>query len=280
MLSRFERPRDAVPSAFDGATFVSEKRGFVYLCVPKTLSRSMLGYLATTDPDGFRAIDRSYGVEVLDQVRDATRFTFVRNPYSRFVALYYDKFVNFQDSPGQRALFGHDDGLRPDMSLNELAQWLTSEAKSDEWVDAHFVSQHYFVMDSDGAPAVDCVGRMESADDDVAELQEALGLDAEPLPRINRNADRGPAQFDTSTRWAEVLDDHTIRLLSARYEGDFELFGYPRLPYRVTPRFPRRPPSLAQSQPSAARLRAIVKRRILRPLGIEVHRYRPGRPGR
>src|SRR6188472_4798182 len=106
MVSRFERPRDAVPSAFDGASFVSEQRGFVYLCVPKTLSRAMLGYLSTTDPDGFRAFDRGYGVEVLDQVRDATRFTFVRNPYSRIVALHQDKFVNFLDSPGQRALFG------------------------------------------------------------------------------------------------------------------------------------------------------------------------------
>ena len=40
MLSHFERPRDAVPSAFEGATFVSEKRGCVYLCVSKARSSS------------------------------------------------------------------------------------------------------------------------------------------------------------------------------------------------------------------------------------------------
>jgi hypothetical protein len=274
----------AVPTVLDGASFVSEQLGFVYYCVPKTLSRSMLQYLAALDPEGFRIADKDSGVDILKRIVSTgapKSFTFVRNPYSRVVALYYDKFVNYLDAPGQRALFARYERLRPDMQLAEFVDWLMTDEGNDERADPHFRSQHYFVLDATGTPAVDYLGKFESAEEDVAELQDLLGLARATLPRVNTNATRKGVSFDTTHRWLEVLDDRSKQLLTSRYEGDFELLEYQRLAYSTIPRFSRGAQAVRSERGTdqvarvapLSRIRAVVNR-VLKPFGAEVRRVR------
>lgn len=272
-IQAFPTQAGSVPVVFHPDSFVSERRGFVYHCVPKALSRSMLEYLRSVDPDGYLVGERGAGPEVLRRADRPTGFSFVRNPYSRIVAVYYDKFVNYRETPSQREMFGRYERLRPDMTFSDFVDWLVTEEGSDRRADPHFLSQHYFLVDGDGEPAVDYVGKVESAAEDVAELQRLLGLDVEPLPHVNANATRDRDRFDTSARWLDVLDDGTKRLLAQRYDGDFELLGYPRLPYRTVPLFPRgggRPAAAtAPRRGAGAAVKAVLAR-----LGVEVRRVR------
>lgn len=273
-LRSFEKPAGAVPAVFNADSFVSARRGFVYHCIPKTLSRSMLAYLRSVDPEGYCIDERGAGKEVLVARGDAPApvgFTFVRNPYSRIVAVYYDKFANYADTPGQRAMFAGYEHLHPEMTFDEFVTWLASGEGADRYADPHFLSEHYFVLDEQGNPAVDHVGRMEDADDDMRAIQEILGLPPEPLPMVKSNAMHERAAFDTARRWREVLDDRTTRILTNRYDGDFELFGYERLPYRVLPRFTRG--DAQASAPPTLRDRVATRvKRVLARCGVEMRR--------
>ena len=142
------------------------------------------------------------------------------------------------------------------MTLTELAEWLVTDRGNDRRVDVHLASQHCFLVARDGTPAVDYVGRVEDSDADVGALQGLLGLEPARIPRDNTNAQRKRVGFDTTNRWREVLDDRTIGLLTARYESDFELLGYPRLRYKVIPvSFPGGPAAAATPTPRTLRWR-------------------------
>ncbi len=283
-LIRLTAPAGAVPAVLHPDSFVSEHRGFVYLCIPKTLSRSMIAYLSDVDPQGYRLCERGVGKEVLrpgSGKKVPTRFTFVRNPYSRIVAFYYNKFVNYLGTPGQRELFGRYEALRPDMAFSEFVDWLGTDDASDRHADPHFLPQYYFLYDIDGRPAVDLLGRVEQLDQDLGELQDALGLERWSLPRLNANASAQRVPFDTSRRWRDVLDDHTIRIITKRYDGDFELLGYERLPYVVRPSFSRGDTTAAEGGSSHRRghvktfARQCLKR-WLAACGLEIRRARRG----
>ena len=279
------RPPEATPAVLHVDSFVSAAHGFVYLCVPKTLSRSMLHYLETLDPAGHR-VGRQ-GKHALEVPAPGggplTRFSFVRNPYSRIVAVYFDKFVNYEDSPGQRDLFARHPGLHPDMAFGDLVDWLATDAAADAGLDPHFLPQYYFLHDASGAPAVDLLGRMEDADADVADLQRRLGLEVVPLPRVKSNA-LHPKAYDTARRWPDVLDDRTTRILTKRYDGDFALLGYEPLPYRVMPLFSFTDRSVAAPARRPTRSERLKRagRRLLGSVGLEVRRTgntpTPGRP--
>jgi hypothetical protein len=279
VLREFARSPGAVPASFDPDSFVSVLHGFVYHCIPKTFSRSLLTYLSSVDPSGYRVVEQDEGGDVLETMPTAKRFSFVRNPYSRVVAVYYDKFVNYRETPGQRALFARYAGLRPDMTFPELVDWLSSDAGRDDRVDPHFLSQHYSVLTASGDAAIDYVGRVENGDEDVRQIQGILGLEPRSLEIVNSNAHRSAVPFNTARNWKELLDDGTIRRLTNRYDGDFEFFGYPRLPYRVAPMFSR--PTAARSVPSTQRtvrqLAAVSANRMLKPAGLELRARRSRR---
>ncbi len=214
-IREFSKPSGVVPAVVDGATFVSERLGFVYYCVPKTLSRSMLQYLAAVDPNGYRIVEKTGWLEIATGVAATnapTSFTFVRNPYSRVVAFYYDKFVNYLDTPGQRALFGRYERLRPDMTLSEFVDWLGSGEGSDERADAHFLSQHYFLLDVNGAPAVDYLGKVESVEEDLAELQKLLGLRRSPASiRTRPEKECGSIRRSAGSRFSTTVPSASSR---------------------------------------------------------------------
>jgi hypothetical protein len=194
-------------------------------------------------------------------------------------------FVNYRAAPGMVAIFAWYERLRPDMQFSEFVDWLATDEGNDERADPHFLSQHYFLLDVEGQPAVDYLGKVESADEDVSELQGLLGLKREPLPHVNANATREQERFDTAQRWLEVLDDRSKRLLANRYDGDFELLGYDRLPYDIRPLYSRRGGARRRGASARgwgddnargsrlSRVRAVMNR-LLAPLGFEVRRTR------
>lgn len=218
-IREFATTKALRPRVLHVDSFVSERFGFVYQCIPKALSRSMLRYLTSVDPGGYRLGDR----ELVDLGNDRmTSFTFVRHPYARVVSVYFNKFVDFPDNDQQKAMFAKYEHLRPDMTLPEFVAWLATDEARDRNANRHFLSQHFFLLDKNRQPAINYVGKVERIDEDLPELQRRLGLTVEPLPHLNssRNAERA--------NWNDLLDGRSKRILNERYERDFELLGYDR----------------------------------------------------
>jgi hypothetical protein len=286
-LRTLSKSPGSLPAEIHVDSFVSERLGWVYHCIPKTLSRSMLHYLGSLDPDGYRIGERGVGAEVLTRTGTSRSFTFARNPYSRIVAVYFDKFVNYRATQPQREMFGRFERLQPEMTFSELVDWLATDEGCDGRADPHFLSQHYFVLDEAGAPAVDYLGKVENLQVDLPELQALLGLTPAPLPHLNRNADRESVRFDSTNRWREVLDDRSTRILNSRYDGDFEVLGYERLGFTTAPLYPRRrsapsPASNGGGSGGGSTRRLIsqalkIVNKLLAPAGLEV--WRTGRAG-
>ena len=76
------RPPEATPAVLHVDSFVSAAHGFVYLCVPKTLSQALLQHLESVDPTGARVGGRGKGVlrSTTSTGAPLTLFSFVRNP--------------------------------------------------------------------------------------------------------------------------------------------------------------------------------------------------------
>jgi hypothetical protein len=275
-LLRFERRAGAIPVEFHVDSFVSDRLKLVYHCVPKALSRSMLRYLASVDPQGYRIGERNVAPEIRSNVTGWRSFTFVRNPYSRVVSFYFNKFVDTGNKWRKNDLPRYR-GLREDTTLAEFVAWLATDEGSDRHADPHFLSQHYFVLAEDGVPALDYVGRIENADMDLRELQDELGLDREPLPHLNSNI-HSNIGFDSSRRWLDVLDDRSKRIIASRYDADFEFFGYERLPCTIVPLYPRRR-ALSRSEPVPAAAGSGARVRRLRGRALEIIRTVLARAG-
>lgn len=165
------------------------------------------------------------------------RFAFVRNPWSRVVSAYLNKFqsVNVVSQPVLQKLrpkAGED--LGADVSFREFVEYLG--ASNPIHFDEHWRPQHLFVKDV----SLDFLGRFEHLARDFAWVQERLGI-ATPLPHNNVTsyappavdqegiADRTAKQMKKLGAFPDYRRFYTPRLrdLVARiYAGDIKQFGY------------------------------------------------------
>jgi hypothetical protein len=130
---------------------------------------------------------------------DYFTFAFVRNPWSWQVSLYSFMIEN-EDH------FQHE--LIVDMEdFDAYIEWRVGEDK---------VLQSEFVCDADGNIIVDDVGRLETIEDDFAEICQTIGIDAS-LPHKNQSGHR-----DYRTYYSE----HSRALVAEHFQADIERFGY------------------------------------------------------
>jgi hypothetical protein len=220
------------PMFFHGDSFISHKYKFIYFCIPKVASQTILDYLERLDPQGKRAknLQPNSIPMAAFQAPDWARFAFVRNPYARILSFYFDKIVNYDGSEGKQALMGRYQSLKPFMKIDEFFAWLESAEGVDLFADAHFLSQHYFLFSSSGQVTVSFVGRMEQFNNDMQKLQDRLGLPHEQLGELNTNHGKErKEQVNTRENWRAHLTCERIRVIEARYHSDFALLNYPRL---------------------------------------------------
>lgn len=128
------------------------------------------------------------------------KFCFVRNPYERLVS-FFRHIETHTEHPYHRRVAGWGGFQGLVAHLAELAE----------------PSQRAFVVDRDGRPAMDFVGRFERVGEDFAAVAEKLGIESR-LPHRNANP---------TARWRDFYTEELRREVRRFYAEDFEAFGYP-----------------------------------------------------
>jgi hypothetical protein len=97
-----------------------------------------------------------------------------------------------------------------------LIEWLSCRDVTQ--LDYIFQPQHQFITDDHGAVIVDFVGRFESLDSDIADIERRLGR-AIALPSANVTS--------KSAEYASAYESHElIDLVAQIYQEDIRMFKY------------------------------------------------------
>ncbi|HCK83992.1 MAG TPA: sulfotransferase [Hyphomonadaceae bacterium] len=203
---------------------ISHRHRFVFVAIPKTGTHAIRGALRRQLGAGdleqvglfvkktfpFEPLARlKHGHISLIQVRPFLgepnfssyfKFAFVRNPFDRFIS--YCAFMT-------RA----DNGFARDPQA-VMRRFLFESRPLDHLL---FVPQHTFITDERGALLADAVGRVENMQVAYDGYCERLGLQSDPLARVN-SSQRGDYRLYYDNPMRDAVEEI--------YRGDLEMFGY------------------------------------------------------
>ena len=195
---------------------LSHKHRYLWICVPKVASRSLVATLRAVDPGAELIRDTSLDrvLAARPEAREYFRFAFLRHPVDRARSFHADKHtLAARDRDAYRWFIEPWYGVRAGMGFDAFCRWLETPFGSDAFADRHWLSQHRQIRDADGR-LPDFLGRYERLDADWRTLCDRLGLPFLVLPRLN-SAPEGCAQIPS--------DADTAALLRRRYAEDFRL---------------------------------------------------------
>jgi hypothetical protein len=215
---------------FNLALFIAPDRRFLFTKNEKcgnntcrmTLQRVALGRPL---PDGFRDSNRWFAPLLQPSDLDLTdaralnpmvplKFAVVRDPYSRILSCYLNKFGH----PGKkRAAFARRAGGPEDMSFGAFVDRVSRQAPRE--MDPHWrVQVHNLHCD---LIAYDRLIPFERLEEDLAEVLAGLG-EAVELKSVRKGASR-----DYRERLARHYTPQIARTVRDTFAEDFERFGYP-----------------------------------------------------
>ena len=193
---------------------LSENHKFAYIAIPKTGTTSVHRAFSNLDDDTLfiegknhnqkgrvnefiykhiRAINLKTQIENFDKY---FKFTFVRNPYDRFVSWIYYHYHR------------HDKIKLHKHSFKELV----SECPEYIW-DCQFS----FVFSEDNKNLMNFVGKLENFQEDFNTICDKIGIPRQEIPHTNKSKHK---------HYTEYYDDETREIVAQRFAKDIELFGY------------------------------------------------------
>ena len=148
----------------------------------------------------------------------AYRFSFVRNPLSRFESVYWDKMVHKRLHWRPHSATALDLGVGPD-EVPSFDQFLTAVEVQDpvSEMDPHWRPQYVNLLHP--LVSYDRVGRLENYQADLERIRHEAGLPEVPL-RVH-NASRQPGADSVYNGRPDL-----VRRVERLYARDFELYGY------------------------------------------------------
>lgn len=133
-------------------TYCSPKHKFVYLAVPKTASSSIVSWLLKleglqwNDEDKknnrYRIVQRHLRLVQHPGLQGSFKFTIIRNPLSRLVSAYLDKFVGGGHIPAASVMKRLGKGTEG-ISFREFIDYLAHADLKN--VDAHWMPQAFLI---------------------------------------------------------------------------------------------------------------------------------------
>jgi hypothetical protein len=196
-----------------GESVIGPRGDWLWCCIPKNASRSLLRLLTSAGGIQLSAAGPDARARIAhDQALFS--FGFVRHPEARVISAWRSKVRSPARTPWHANLLKRSPGLKVGMALNDFVSWL-DEAFSRENVDNHFRRQCDYLCDKEGKVAVSFVGRIESLDADLATVGTRVGVLPE-VPHLNAKV----AYPD------EKLTTRSQDILRNIYRGDFDTFGY------------------------------------------------------
>jgi hypothetical protein len=128
-------------------------------------------------------------------------FSFVRNPWSRFVSLYRATGFN----------------MRFQFKLFVLYEFKKMGLEYYSWF---FSPQSDFIIDEEGNPLVDFIGKFENLQNDFSHVCGQIGIPVTELSHTNKSKTKIPKP------WQDYYDDETKEFVGDFYQRDIDLFGY------------------------------------------------------
>jgi len=248
---------------------VNQNYKFIYCPIPKAASSSMLNLVLLLSDlekkdkilqEGGKMIRTcvashlqisSLNVSIVEDILadpDYFTFTVVRNPWSRLVSAYLDKFVINKNTAIsstreiEKKIYKQQ-GKRPDykrsITFRQFVDYVSNT--EDSSLNPHWRSQHTFLSDF----KFDYIGHLETLDRDFEYIKKRLSIDIELPYAMLRKAsylsdpqklDNAPPYFDwfpnqlkkmqVFPKYKEFYDSDMKEKVRIRYKADIERFLY------------------------------------------------------
>lgn len=187
---------------------INNDKKFVYVHIPKCAGNTVKSVLNISNHD-HGGIDQKY-------ISDYFKFTFVRNPWDRFISAYeYIKGGGWkQMNPDQDWDKPYCDVLNSFNSLKEFAR------RPEVWTGMmHFRPQFDFVTIDKKTDCLDFIGRVENLGNDLKFICEQIGCKYNHLPHINKSK-------KSHQHYKNYYDDELKNIVDTVYSKDIEYFKY------------------------------------------------------
>lgn len=200
-----------------------------YVVNPKVASSSITSLLASdVDIDSLEGISAkhkhaSLNKKALHTFHDIAHlrekgyfvFSFVRNPYSRIVSFYKNKFEPSANGYLKTKRFAIKHQFRKMRDFTDVVKVICDTP--DYLSDAHFMSQTRILFGPDNQNHLDFIGKLENMDHDFGIISQRVNLG--PLGR------RNPSSSITQ-EWMDYYTPELARMTHERFKSDFDLLVY------------------------------------------------------
>ena len=160
-----------------------------------------------------------------ERLESYTKFMFVRDPLSRILSGYKDKFVDHHNAVFSKMAkfiikdYRTDSSTSPNITFTEFIRYLV--AKEGHRSNVHWKPIH--VQNFPCEIEYDIIGRLEDAHDDIPYVLKKVGI-------FNlTDYGKGPPRktsYELIARYYSQLPKDLLHKLYEIYEPDFKLFGY------------------------------------------------------
>ena len=137
--------------------------------------------------------------------REYFTFSFVRNPWDRYVSEYFYIYEHHDNREEFRQLFP------------TFRDFVMEDALSNWCYYAHDFQQIEFILNANEHKLVDFIGKCETLQDDFDHVCRKLNLGHMKLPRTNQTA---------HTHYSTYYDYETKMVTAKKYKADIQFFNY------------------------------------------------------
>ncbi|MDA8870356.1 sulfotransferase family protein [Rhizobiaceae bacterium] len=198
----------------------------IYICNPKVAGSSIIQSLLSIDPDADADIKADHNSPssrrrisslrdpkgFLDCIedKDAFRFAFVRNPYTRVMSCFRDKIAS-----GRAPRFRMQLGLpeNGEISLLEFLEKVSSQELAS--MNRHWRPQSALIPER---IKLSFLGRFENLNADLEILYQKIGVERSDIKTVDYHRTRTGNNID--------LGDKEVKLINMIYREDFSRFNY------------------------------------------------------
>jgi|TARA_Y100000034_G_scaffold38117_1_gene46826 chondroitin 4-sulfotransferase 11 len=224
---------------------VEFEKKLIYIAIPKTASGSVrsifqgsLGVFSKYGgPEGCHSTYMDAKKEILEineNINEYFSFSFVRNPWDRFVSqflhppmpgmppLWVDYLKNLGAPHRPWRLPGPDEFRG---TINEKLNFFIKNILNEPFFMSTyeealmFWPQTDFICDNKGEMRIDFIGRFENLQEDFNVVCDKIGIDARPLPHLS-------ASKPKIKPYRQYYTEKTKKIVAEKYKKDIEYFGY------------------------------------------------------
>ena len=204
---------------------VSFEKQIAFIHIPKNAGTSVQSNIGLT---GSTHITVNELLQKLgkDNFESLFSFSFVRNPFSRFVSLYnyarMDESYYHSALNPEKAIYGKhmDYDTLKHASITEAAYLLSEGKLIHNPPHCQWNPQVFWLKDSNDQIKVKYIGRVEDIEFHLQNICRIAGINFnDGLQRINASSSH-PIDYRS------LIDDETRKILSEYYEEDLEMFNY------------------------------------------------------